>query len=234
MWALSSIFDTLFPLQCVLCQNYGAYLCRDCKKTLEVHPSLCPVCYYPSPHYQTCLHCTHQTPLTWCIIGFWYWWAIKKIIHLLKYKHISTASLFLADQLTWHLRTHPLMSTWTSPLLLCPIPTHRRKVLLKRGYDHIKLLTQEISLHCNIPAQNLLKKSRFTRSQVGLSRQQRYHNLSWSFQITPWISLIWDETILLVDDLFTSGATLVTAANALLARRPTLQIWGLVVSRHIH
>ena len=233
MWALSSIFDTIFPIQCVLCQDYGAYLCRSCKKTLEVHPPLCPICYHPSPHYQTCSKCMRQNPLKWCIIGFWYWWAIKKIIHLLKYKHISTASLFLAHQLAWHLRSHPLISTKGTPVLLCPIPTHRRKVLLKRGYDHIKLLTKQISIDCTIPEQFLLTKSRFTRSQVGLCRQQRYHNLSWSFQITSWISLIWNETILLVDDLFTSWATLVTAANTLLARRPTLQIWGLVVSRHI-
>lgn len=237
MKRLSFLNNILFPIQCILCSKEWAYLCSSCKKSLHIHPDICPCCHRSSAHFLVCTHCKGSTPLTWCIVWFSYTWGIKKLIHLLKYKYISTASSFLAKQLFRHIQTHALVNQYDSTtIIICPVPTHPLKVLLNRWYDHISLLSRHLWEYSSLPIYNLLTKVRYTASQIWRSKTQRYNNLQWSFWIsgkyTLW-SLEGTETILLIDDVVTSWSTLLHAARCLKEKWPLLTIRAAVLSRNM-
>lgn len=93
--------------------------------------------------------------------------------------------------------------------VLCPVPLHRKR-LVRRLYNQATLM----SFGVDLPTRNLLTRHKFTSTQKGLSRKEREKNVKNSFRtrITP-IGL---ENVLLIDDLFTTGATANECARELL------------------
>jgi len=96
------------------------------------------------------------------------------------------------------------------------VPTSKRK-LAERGYDQTKLIAQRLSSHINIPyLADVLVKSKETQKQQGLSREMRKYNLAGVFEvINP--NSIDGKTILLIDDVLTTGATVEECGYTLLA-----------------
>lgn len=100
---------------------------------------------------------------------------------------------------------------------LIPIPLHRWR-LLKRGYNQAALLTRLIARKSDKPAlYNVLKRTRGTPTQAGLKRQARQENLRGAFSISlKHIPVIRGRIITVVDDVWTTGATLTHACQTLL------------------
>lgn len=93
--------------------------------------------------------------------------------------------------------------------LICAVPLHRWR-LLKRGYNQAGLLASGIARGINSKAiPDLLRRDRRTISQGGLSRSGRQRNVRGAFSVSPrWRSRIEGKRILLIDDVFTTGATI--------------------------
>jgi len=85
----------------------------------------------------------------------------------------------------------------------------------KRGFDHSRLLAQQVSRQSQIPAARLLERTRATPAQMTLEPQVRRENLSGAFSATQ--TKDFPSRILVVDDVFTTGATASEAARALKA-----------------
>ena len=83
------------------------------------------------------------------------------------------------------------------------VPSSKKKIRL-RGYNHSKLLAQEVSKYSNIPIFNDLNKIKNTKSQHFLSLEERSINLKDSFSVDGDLS---GKSVLLIDDIHTSGAT---------------------------
>lgn len=98
---------------------------------------------------------------------------------------------------------------------ICPTPLHWTR-LLTRGYNQAALLSEEISARSGIPVVHALKRVRPTGHQARLKRDARFENLKGAFSV-PDSTPCEKRTILLVDDVMTTGSTLSAAANALLA-----------------
>ncbi len=100
-----------------------------------------------------------------------------------------------------------------SPDALVPIPIHRRR-LLKRGYNQAFLLAKSISKRTGIPVMaNLLRRRRYTAPLKLLSPAERQKNLKNAFIVCK--NSVKLKTIILIDDIYTTGATMDEAAITL-------------------
>ncbi len=119
--------------------------------------------------------------------------------------------------------------------LVIPLPLHSRR-LKTRGYNQAKLLAHSVAQALGVPlCIDLLVRVRDTSQQVGLTGEERRANLQNAFSLTRSHLALQGETlkgstILLIDDVTTTGTTLDEAAKVL-KHAGAKAVWGLVVAR---
>ena len=148
-------------------------------------------------------------------------------------------------------------STHNSNLIISFVPSHRSRKYFVKGYNQSELLAQHIGQGLWVSCKGLRCKKKRTRSQAKLSKQKRLSNLSNAFQLLQrkksqtnvppdkgegthdsgegfceLTLLQWDETIIIVDDVTTTGSTLYELADTLKQTYPQAIIWWLVIGRH--
>lgn len=101
---------------------------------------------------------------------------------------------------------------WEGVAALVPVPLSPERER-ERGYNPAFLLAQELSLKAGIPLRQLLVKSRSTKPQMSLSRKERFRNPRGAYQRAQGEPAL--PKVLLVDDVFTTGATLEECAEVL-------------------
>ena len=106
------------------------------------------------------------------------------------------------------------MKRLTSDSFFIPIPLHAEK-LRKRGYNHASLLAVEIGDKMGIKVIDELVRTRKTKSQFLLKKDEREENLKGAFSLKSEGNLVKGKTIFLIDDLTTTGTTLKEAAKVL-------------------
>jgi ComF family protein len=129
------------------------------------------------------------------------------------------------------------MGTWLADLyrdlmwqatLVVPVPlaNDRRR---HRGYNQCALVASALAGAIGVPHdEEALLRTRETRSQVGLDPEDRSSNVRGAFEARA--QIVRGRTVLIVDDLWTTGATLMSCAEALLAKEVD-QVFGLTVAR---
>ena len=101
------------------------------------------------------------------------------------------------------------------PQVIIPVPVHRSR-LKKRGYNQAALIAKELSKHVKIPVRNdLASRVAATKVQKELGALSRQNNLKKAFNVTP--NVVKYETVLIVDDIYTTGATIDALAHVLKA-----------------
>lgn len=98
--------------------------------------------------------------------------------------------------------------------LVIPVPLHRRR-LAERGYNQAALLAGSVADHLEVPfAPRALERHRQTAQQARLGRAERQENMAEAFLVRDprWVR---GKTILIVDDVLTTGATLLACRQAL-------------------
>ncbi len=116
----------------------------------------------------------------------------------------------------------------TKPFLV-PIPLHGKR-LRKRGYNHAKLLAEGLSERLNLKAFNVLKRIKDTKSQFGLKLKERKKNIKNAFSVSSNYSITQLPNIFLVDDILTTGSTLLEGAR-ILKKNGAKKVWGLTLAR---
>lgn len=134
---------------------------------------------------------------------------LRKLIHLFKYAKVESLGVPLSRLL---LQAMPIDSRFD---LVIAMPMHWRK-RWERGFNQAELLAKPVARRCGFKLSTQLRRKRYTKSQAGLTESQRRENLRDSFFVknAPQIA---GKRILLIDDVFTTGATLRSAAVALKA-----------------
>jgi ComF family protein len=104
--------------------------------------------------------------------------------------------------------------------LIAPVPLHWRRLLMRR-YNQALLLARVVA-RASLPdverrlAPDLLRRHRWTGSQAGLAAKERRSNVREAFEIHPrWAAEVAGKTVLLVDDVLTTGATAEACARVL-------------------
>lgn len=114
-------------------------------------------------------------------------------------------------------------------IVLVPIPLHKAR-FKNRGYNHAELLALGLSQKLNLPCYNLLERVKNTRSQVGLKKDERRENVKGAFLANPNFLISNYSNIFLVDDILTTGSTLLSAANTL-KRNGAKKVFGLTLAK---
>lgn len=210
----SQFVNLLFPPVCVCCRKVGEILCQDCLGQVNwVEEPICQDCGRTvSRSMSHCDGCRKRPlPLKQIRAAVLFDKIIPDTIHQLKYRN----TFGLAEPLG-KLMVHA-WPTWATNIdIVLPIPLHSQRQK-KRGYNQSALLVKTFCRELSLPSnQQTLIRTRKTPPQVGLNAKERQTNVSGAFAVKNQHA-IKGGNILLVDDVCTTGATLIAATEALLA-----------------
>jgi ComF family protein len=150
---------------------------------------------------------------------------VRQAIHQFKYRHLKATAAPLGQLLADFLYSHPLTAD-----LVVPVPLHPKR-LRQRGYNQASLLATEIGKQTGLPvAEASMVRLRDTVSQARTaSAAERRENVRGAFGCRERLD---GESVILVDDVCTTGATLDACATALKAAGSG-SVWGLTVAREV-
>jgi len=226
--AIEFLLDLVFPRLCVGCGSEGSYLCESCVRGIKRRKAQeCPECEKPSKLGEYCLKCRPGKNLDGIIAGTDFENEIlKHAMHLFKYESVKS----LASPLSALFPGTGIESICRNgSAVLVPVPLHKSK-LRKRGYSQTELLAEELGRNLKIEVKaGMLSKSKRTAPQMELGKKERLVNLSNAFRCKE-PSSVTGKTILLVDDICTTGSTLEECAREIRRHRPG-KIWGVTIGR---
>jgi ComF family protein len=226
-WAWSGV-DWVFPPICAGCKRPGFYLCDACLEAVRhISAPICNCCGQGIDQAGLCPACRNDPP-AYIALRAWAWYdgPIRSAIHRLKYEGDMAMGEVLSRPLIQMLRAF----RWPVNLVTAvPMGVARRA---ERGYNQAALLAWPVAYGCSLPYQSrALVKSRETRSQVGLNRQERRQNVEMAYQARH--ELVTGKNVLVIDDVATSGATLDACTKALLDAGAN-QVFGLTLARAMY
>ena len=213
--------DLILPPACPACRaasGSGAGLCADCWASVRfLAPPLCPVLGSPFAHDMgpgivSAAVLADPPPFARARSAVVYEDTARRLVHALKYRDRHEVAGLMAKAMIRAGRE--LLADCE---LIVPVPLHPRRLWLRR-YNQAVLLTDRIGEECGIAVEPMiLKRIRRTRQQVGLSGREREANVRGAFRVLmPERPMIAGRRVLLVDDVYTSGATARAATRALL------------------
>ena len=229
-----SLLDLLYPKRCLGCGKWGRYICSSCQHSMKLLPYLkCPICEHPAIDGATHPKC--QTPYT--IDGltsfFRYDGIVKKAIKKIKYRYVSdiVSELISCTPTSSFSKLTKLLNFKPLSFYLVPIPLHPSRYR-DRGFNQAEVIAHALSTRLNIPVKtNLLIRTKKTTPQVEMKkREERLKNMKDVFSIHNSYLLSHNSGILIVDDVFTTGATLRSAASVL-KHIGVKFVWGVTLAQ---
>lgn len=223
---LAALADLFYPQRCVGCERRASdVLCRECFDALPtIGRPVCARCGMPTA-FETfaCEDCKNvdfafegaRAPLRYEGVG-------KEIVHCLKYAGYTRvverlAAPLMAGELERGVRFDAVV----------PVPLHRSR-LRRRGFNQAALLARGVARRINAPVSDTLEAVRRTQDQVDLSAEERRANVEGAYTARARVR----GTILLVDDVFTTGATMSSCAGTL-SRAGAQEVYALSLCRTV-
>ncbi|RJR34803.1 MAG: ComF family protein [Desulfobacteraceae bacterium] len=231
---LRKFIDLLFPPRCVLCRTFNTSesLCDACFSSFQklVSP-VCPICGGPFPdgiqENHVCEECLKKRPYFDSAAALYlYDGRIMDAIHQFKYGGKSHLARVLGPLLAAFGRER---LSDPGGILVMPVPLHPRR-LRERGYNQSLLLARHVSsvLRASLDFMSL-RRTRDTQVQTGLKKDERRRNVRRAFEVTD-RNAVKGKTILLVDDVATTGSTL-NECSRVLRKAGCNEIHCLVLAR---
>jgi len=225
---LNFCLDLVFPKNCVGCDKEGSWLCEECEKGIVLAKKpICAMCGRITNNGEFCSRCCSKTFLNGVIITAYYKdGPIKELIHNFKYEGVFEIGDVLSEYVIKKLEGANIGNN----ILLVPVPLHKQR-FRKRGYNQSQIIAKKISKYLNYEITENLKRIKNNPAQITLSKKERIDNVkdifSWSGSVS---SNLKNKTIILIDDVYTTGSTLNECAKVL-KKLGFRRVWGLVVAR---
>ncbi len=233
---LKQILDLIFPKRCVNCRKIGSYICDNCFSCIELFQEhVCPVCLKRSITGETHPGCISAYCLDGLIAGVVYKGVVRRLIHSFKFNPylsdlLSVTGAIFAEMVSQNelfvkvLHSHPIVT-------VVPLYSQKQK---KRGYNQAELLgrflSEQMKLEIN---EKILQRTKNTKPQFTLDKEERFKNILGVFEINKFFQKqINNKTVILIDDLSTSCATLRECAKVL-KRNGAKKVYGVTFAREI-
>jgi len=233
----SSIKDNLFPIFCVDCGREGETWCENCRRQFDVAGILfCPVCSLQADNgktHSTCARANWHLDGLVSLVPYRDNSPLTRLIKQLKYHFVSDNADWMADILRiWLAFNSERVKFIFNNRIIVPVPLHRRR-LRERGFNQAELIAEALRLvlsergiEDNVSTK--LERSRYTSAQARLHEEAREKNMLSAFKWPD--QEVCPRAVVLVDDVYTTGATMNMAAGALKAVGAQ-SVWGFTLLR---
>ncbi|MBN2057295.1 MAG: ComF family protein [Candidatus Saganbacteria bacterium] len=184
-----SILDLIFPPRCEVCRKSNK-------------AALCPACYkqikFMKPHLGI-----HSVSV--------YDGVLREAIHRFKFNGRKRLAEPLGVLMVEYLSSMPSLDPAELDMIV-PVPLHPRR-LRERGFNQVELLGSVLGKYFGLPLSPVLHRVRDTRAQFDLPREERFKNIIGAFAVNN--GQVAGKRVILLDDIYTTGATLSECAKAL-------------------
>ena len=224
---LWDIFETaivfLYPARCRVCEEFLGvtsmpYICADCWQDMQfLEPPWCDICGTPEVN-GLCDACAVSPPRYGKLrsIAF-YHTTLQQAIHLFKFEKKRALAQHLIQLINAHVPSDCSVAEYDFAL---PIPIHKKR-LRERGFNQATLLAEGIVKVEGIPVlTDVLVRKRHTVAQSSLDSAARQQNIVGAFEVrNP--DVIRGKRLLVIDDVFTTGATIRETVSELWTADPS-------------
>lgn len=227
---LQIFIGLFFPKICLSCDERltedEQYLCSNCSKLLKFLEDICLICGAPKIE-EKCRVCqTNKFLFDKARSVFMFNKVVQNMIHEFKYNEMTRIAKFFGKLSQEYIEK---FQPFDHIDYIVPVPLHKVRKR-SRGFNQAEYLAREISKNIkwkHLP--RLIKRKRFTETQTKLNKEQRRKNVSLAFKINPKYD-IKGKNILLVDDVFTTGAT-VNSITVALKKRQVNKVYVFTIGR---
>ena len=228
------ILDILFPKVCINCGREGRYICDKCKVFISEAMPVCPTCYNSSFSGEIHQNCVKKYGLDGLVSMWDYEGLVKRLIHNVKYgglghiidECVESSFKLIAKDINRFYSFLSFLSSDNTYITYVPMYIKRKK---RRGFNQSELIAKELGKISNSKVVPLLKKIIDTEDQAKLSKEERFENVKGSFKSCVKLSLTQKE-VLLVDDVFTTGATMRECCKVL-KQSGIKKVWGFTLAK---
>lgn len=233
---LSGFFDLVFPRKCELCgrpaDRLGRHLCSACLMRLSVISPVgaCRICGQPAPGSQQeflCDDCRkHRPHFDRAAVAFNFEGSVRTLIHKYKFRHALQLKDDFADWMEAVARLRFDLAA-VDAVLPMPLKWSRR---LNRGYNQCEYLAQEMARRIDRRYDaGALRRCGSPSQQAALTEDERRENVKGTFAVRA-PERVKGRTLLLIDDIMTTGATLSEAAKTL-KEAGAERVWCVTLAR---
>lgn len=211
------LISVFFPRHCPICDGailYGEKICDSCAKKLPyIKEPACKKCgkQLENERQEYCGDCNRN--VHYFVQGkavFSYRGEMKLSMYRFKYSNKREYADFFAEEAA---KQYGAWMAWRGVEVIVPVPMHAAK-RRRRGYNQAEVFAKALGRETAIPVgRNLVKRIKNTIPQKALNDKQRKDNLKGAFQVRT--NIVKYSKILLVDDIYTTGATVDAIAEVL-------------------
>src|SRR3989344_5387347 len=196
------LLDVLLPKFCIGCGKEGLYICKGCEVFLSEIENTIP--------------------------GLTNVWEYEGLMEKLIYKIKFDGCYHIIDELVEKAFQKIALSI-PDDIIITYVPMWKKKER-RRGFNQAELIARKLGQLLGFAEQSLLEKVRDNRSQVGLGPRERLENVKDVFQTNFQFSIFNFKNVLLVDDVYTTGATMKECAKVL-RKAGVKNVYGFTLAR---
>lgn len=228
------VLESFWPTRCVLCGTSGHVLCPECEAKLPYldYWAACPVCGSPAGLHQ-CVECSsfslqqkgmQRMPFCGCVSATHF--VSESTGHIVRVFKDS-GERRLADSIG-RIIAQVIPPEWIARSSCVTYIPDSKSAWRRRGFDHGKLLAQSLSAWIHLPCMQMFYRPR-SKDQRILSRKKRLSNMEGRFHVIEHDQDM-PASVILVDDVYTTGATMCAASHALV-QNGIPHVYGATFSR---
>ncbi len=218
----NTMFDKLLsilaPHLCYKCGKTGHLLCDNCKYDITSEEFvICILCRGPADSSGVCSNCDAHFSRAWCVGDRTE--ELHQLLNDYKFMRVYAAHVLFGELLAQKIGQLP------EGVVIVPIPTNASHVR-QRGYDHTLLMARQLAKLSRTPVRRILRRHAKT-VQTGKTKRERFDQAARTFVISGDCE---GKTVLIIDDIVTTGATLQAAAR-LCRDAGAVDVWVAAVAR---
>lgn len=215
-----NIVDLIYPKICVGCRREGEYICVDCRRKLVKPIQICPMCCRESIDGWTHPRCKKDYDIEKLMIGLPYKGVVQDCMKKIKYRSCWDIIKFVFD-----LCDFPLITD----CMVVSVPMWRDKKK-ERGFNQAEILGKLVAERNESQYLEALLRIRQTKPMYGLNIEDRKRNVISAFKVSDInINELVGKRVVLVDDVWTTGATMRECASVL-KKAGVSEIFGLTLA----